>query len=171
MREYVGCRVERRGRNKLIMFQDDLINKIGKVFGEKVENMQEYGILAGSGEHIKRQDQEEPTSDRDEQTTYGRGVRLLLYLVKFSRTDISNAVRELSKVMMDDRRSITGYCTYLKRCLISWKSRGQNHVTLSSIEAKYVVVEVCTDIRFDKMVMEFLGLKMEMPITIHCDDV
>ena len=30
---------------------------------------------------------------------YRRGVGLLLYLIKFSRPDISNAVRELSKVM------------------------------------------------------------------------
>ena len=37
--------------------------------------------------------------ERSEQTTYRRGVGLLLYLVKFSRPDISNAVRELSNVM------------------------------------------------------------------------
>ena len=37
MREYVGCKVERRGRNNLIMFQDDLINKIEKIFGDKVK--------------------------------------------------------------------------------------------------------------------------------------
>ena len=30
MKEYVGCKVERRGRDNLIMFQDDLINKIEK---------------------------------------------------------------------------------------------------------------------------------------------
>ena len=134
---------------------------------------------------------------RDDQTTYRREVGLLLYLIKLWRPDISNAVRELSKVMdgatlgnmksmlrtikyvldtrnrvlsydtseqegskwvlksfsdsdwagsKDDRRSITGYCIYLNGCLISWKSRGQKHVTLSSTEAEYVAVsEVCTD--------------------------
>ena len=41
MKEYVGCKVERRGRDNLIMFQDDLINKIEKIFGDKVKNMQE----------------------------------------------------------------------------------------------------------------------------------
>ena len=59
----------------------------------------------------------------------------------------------------DDRRSITGYCIYLNGCLISWKSRGQKHVTLSSTEAEYVAVsEACTDIMFIKMIMEFLEL-------------
>ena len=59
----------------------------------------------------------------------------------------------------DDRRSITGYCIYLNGCLVSWKSRGQKHVTLSSTEAEYVAVsEVCTDIMFIRVVMEFLEL-------------
>ena len=72
----------------------------------------------------------------------------------------------------DDRRSITGNCIYLNRCLVSWKSRGQKHVTLLSTEAEYVAVsEVCTDIMFVKMIMEFLGLELERPVTIHCDNV
>ena len=99
MKEYVGCKVEMRGRDNLIMFQDDLINKIEKIFGDKVKSIQEYGMPAGSGEHIKRPDKGEPTLGRDDQTTYRRGVGLLLYLIKFSRQVISNTVRELSKVM------------------------------------------------------------------------
>ena len=99
MREYVGCKVERRDRDNLIIFQDDLVNKIEKIFGEKVKNMHEYGMPAGSREHIKRPDEGEPILERSEQTVYRRGVGLLLYLVKFSRLDISNAVREFSKVM------------------------------------------------------------------------
>ena len=31
--------------------------------------------------------------------------------------------------------------------------------------------EVCTDIMFVKMIMEFLGLELERPVTIHCDNV
>ena len=37
MKKYVGCKVERRDRDNLIMFQDDLINKIEKIFGDKVK--------------------------------------------------------------------------------------------------------------------------------------
>ena len=45
-------------------------------------------------------------------------------------------------------------------------------MTRLSTEAEYVVVsEVCTDIMFVKMVMEFIGLELERPITIHCDNV
>ena len=132
------------------------------------------------GEIILRPDEGEPTLGRDDQTTYRRGVGLLLYLIKFSRPDISNTVRELSKVMdgatlgnmksmlrtikyvldtrnrvlsyntseqegskwvlksfsdsdwegsKDNIRSIMGYCIYLNGCLVSWKSRGQKHIT------------------------------------------
>ena len=59
----------------------------------------------------------------------------------------------------DDRRSITGYCIYLNGCLVSWKSRRQKYVTLSSTEAEYMAVsEVCLDIICIKMVMEFQHL-------------
>ena len=223
MKEYVGCKVRRTGKRSLIMYQDDLINKIEKNFGEHTRKMQEYEMPAGSGEHIKRPDEDEPKIGPEEQRKYRSGVGMLLYLVKFSRPDISNAVRELSKVMdgatpahmksmlrtikfvmdtrqrvlsfdlreqegnqwtlkafsdsdwagsKDDRRSITGYCIYLNGCLISWKSRGQKHVTLSSTEEEYVAVsEVCTDIMFIKMILEFLNLKIERPVRVHCDNV
>ena len=90
MKEYDGCKVERRGRDNLIMFQDDLINKIEMILGDKVKNIKEYGMPAGSGEYIKRPDEGEPTLGKDDQTTYRRGVGLLLYLIKFSRPDISD---------------------------------------------------------------------------------
>ena len=150
---------------------------------------------------------------------------MLLYLVKFSRPDISNSVRELSKAMdrstdahykvllrvlkyvvrtedlgliydsgilvnfdgtwqivafcdsdfagdKDNRISVTGFCIYIGKCLISWKSRGQKSVTLSSTEAEYVAVsEVCMEIMFIRQVLEFLGVKVNYPITVNCDNV
>ena len=200
MKENIGCKVKKIGKKSLSMYQNDLITKIEKNFGESIGKMQKYGMPAGSGEHIKRQDEDEPNIDKENQKKYRSGVGMLLYLVKFPRPDISNAVRELSKVMdgatlahmkcmlrtikfvmdtrqgvlnfdlreqegkqwtleafsdsdwagsKDDRRSIAGYCIYLNGCLISWKSRGQKHVTLSSTEAEYVaVLEKCIDIMF-----------------------
>ena len=60
MKEQIGCKVKKTGMNSPIMYQDDLINKIEKNFGELIKNMQEYAMPAGSGEHIKRLDENVP---------------------------------------------------------------------------------------------------------------
>ena len=45
-------------------------------------------------------------------------------------------------------------------------------MTLSSTEAEYIAVsEVCTEIIFVKQILEFLGIKIDYPITICCDNV
>ena len=54
---------------------------------------------AGTGEYIKRPEEDEILIEKAEQSLFRSGVGLLLYLVKFSRPDLSNTVRELSKVM------------------------------------------------------------------------
>ena len=55
---------------------------------------------------------------------------------------------------------------------VSWKSRAQRNVTLSSMEAKYAaILEVCTKILFIKQILEFLGEEVEFPIFVHVDDV
>ena len=54
---------------------------------------------AGSSEHIKRPDENEPKISREDQRKYRSDLGMLLYLVKFLRPDISNEVRELSKFM------------------------------------------------------------------------
>ena len=72
----------------------------------------------------------------------------------------------------DNRLSVMGYCIYINGCLISWKSRAQKCQTLSSTEAEYVALsEICCEILFVKMILEFLGEKLEHPINVYCDNV
>ena len=45
-------------------------------------------------------------------------------------------------------------------------------MTLSSTEAEYVAVsDVCTEIMFIRMILEFLGVRVRMPIIVHCDNI
>jgi len=154
---------------------------------------------------------------------YRSGVGMLLYLVTFSRPDLSNCVRELSKVMRDATKihfksllhtiklvldtsswglkyelnesstwkwelkvfcdsefvgdkekhiSITVFCIFYNDCLVSWKSRGQKSVSLSSTEAEYVTMsEVCMEVIFIENILVFLEIKLDYPILIQCDYV
>ena len=57
-------------------------------------------------------------------------------------------------------------------CPISWKSKGQKSVTLSSTEAEYVAIsELSTEILFIKSLLEFLGLKVPFPIEVNVDNI
>ena len=228
MEEYVGCTVIRDSTGKLIMQQPHLLRKIDREFNEELAAVRSYATPAGTGESIIRIKDDEKDMiglESKKQTRYRSGVGMLLYLVKFSRPEIANSVRELTKAMdkateshyksllrvlkyvmstqdlglvydsgtlinfngvwkivaycdsdyagdPDTRISVTGYGIYIGTCLASWKSRGQKSVTLSSTEAEYVAVsEVCTEIIFIKQVLEFLGITIDFPITVNCDNV
>ena len=152
---------------------------------------------------------------------------MLLYLLKYSRPDLSNPIREVAKVMdgvmqghqkclsrmikfvletrnkalkiepsdwdFTDReiiwilqaysdsdwvkdtktqRSVTGYIIYLNGCAVVWKSRLQQNVTLSSLEAEYCTgSEMVQGILYVKMILEFLGVKVKLPIIVHIDNL
>ena len=82
-KEYIGCKVKKTWKRSQIMYQDDLINKIEKNFGELTGNMQEYGLPAWSGKHITRPDEDEPKISSEDQRKYRSVMGMLLYLVKF----------------------------------------------------------------------------------------
>ena len=222
--EYVGCTVVRdQNKKKIWMWQPDLITKLEKVFHDKINTLQVYKTPAAPGEIIMRPQDESEKVDAATHSLFRSGVGMLLYLVKFSRPEISNAVRELAKVndgptkahmkslyqlikyVVDTRhhglvmeptdtnnntwemrafcdsdyagdkagrKSISGFVIYIQGCLISWKSRSQKSVTLSSTEAEYVAIsEMCAEIMFLKQVLEFLKIKVVLPIIVRVDNV
>jgi hypothetical protein len=72
----------------------------------------------------------------------------------------------------ETRISVTGFVIYVMGALILWRSRGQKSVTLLSSEAEYVALsEVCAEIMFIKQVLEFLKVKVELPIVVNVDNV
>ena len=146
----------------------------------------------------------------------------MLYLLKHSRPDLSNSVRELSKVMDGANNS---HMKMLKRVIkfvidtqnrklilkpnkdvTKWEVKGysdsdfagdtdgpkkyqwicylfpampsfleeqsQKSVSLSLTEAEYMAVsEVATEILFIKSMLEFLGVKVDLPIEVNVDNV
>ena len=188
-----------------------------------MKHSQKYKTAMGSGQVILRPRDEDGLLDNNTQTEYRSGVGMLLYLLKHSRPDLSNSVRELSKVMdgateghmkamyrvvkyvldtkewrfkmntsydykegwrveaysdsdyagdRDTRRSVSGYIITINGCVVSWRSRGQKSVTLSSSEAEFVAAsEAVTEMKYIKQVLEGIGEKIDLPMKLKMDNV
>jgi hypothetical protein len=147
-----------------------------------------------------------------------------LHLVKHSRPDIANSVRELAKCMdgaspaaykemkrllkfvidtksyglklnpFKDRgqqkwiltvysdsdwagdkathKSVSGYSVFLMGAVVLWKSKIQKPVALSSSEAEYYALsEAAREIKFVVQTLQHIGVMVELPVTIYCDNV
>ena len=68
-------------------------------FGDMVKNRRTYKTPGTPSLSLVRETDESQCVSAEKQTLYRSGVGMLLYLVKHSRPDIANCVRELSKVL------------------------------------------------------------------------
>lgn len=96
--DFIGCSIKRE-ENKILLSQPDLIKKMIEKFKDKIKDMKEYETPAPASSHVVRCTEEEDGLTEDEQKDFRSGVGSLLYLLKHSRPELSNSVRELSKVM------------------------------------------------------------------------
>jgi hypothetical protein len=100
LNEYVGCMVIKDKQKKCAyLIQPDLIEKLEKAFKNDIAHLRKYKMPAPTGEIITRPETEEELINQEDQKKFRSGVGSLLFLIKYSRPDISNAVRGLSKVM------------------------------------------------------------------------
>jgi hypothetical protein len=225
MTDYLSCEILfSRDRKKCWIGQPHLIRKLEKKFGEMVTTLQKFRTPGIPSCGIVR-----PTDDKfkvslEDQTLYQSRVGMLLYLVKHSRPDIANVVRELSKVMdgatmaamkemkrvikfvmdtkhlglkiepkapdsdkmwdlviycdsdwagdKDTRNSVAGFIVYLMGAPISWKSKAQRGVTLSSSEAEFVALsEAAKETKFVVQVLISMGIPVRLPVICWVDNI
>ena len=95
--EYVGCTVVEQGQYVLFK-QPHLIKRLEKNFHSKVPT-RSYDTPFAPGTGVNRSESQSELLSTEDQKIYRSGVGMLLYLVKYSRPDIANSVRELAKVM------------------------------------------------------------------------
>jgi hypothetical protein len=221
--DYLSCEITfSRDKSKGWIHQPHLIKKIEKKFGPLVKNFQRYKTPGTPGGSILRNT--DMKIGPEEQKIYRSGVGMLLYLVKHSRPDIANAVRELSKALdgtspaaykelmrvlkyvldtknlslkmhpekqdenmqwsivaysdsdfagdSETRISIAGFILYLMGVPISWKSKGQKGVTLSSSEAEFVALsEAAKEVKFVYQILQSMGVRVVLPIVIRVDNI
>jgi hypothetical protein len=219
LHDYIGCTFVDLPDGSKKLIQPDLIKKLESTFGDDVADMKEVYTPMGPGVTIERPSEDDVKLDSTEQRKFRSGVGMLLYLIKHSRPDLNNAVRELSKVMdgateihlkelhrvikyvldtrkrgvhikpnsdsgviafvdsdfagdKGNRRSITGYLIYLFDVPVAWKSKQQGGVTLSSSEAEYYAIsEVAMELKFLKMILEFLDIELNGQMTVYVDNI
>ena len=70
-----------------------------------------------------------------------------------------------------DRRSTTGYCTFIGGNLVTWKSKKQTVVARSSAEAEYrAMAHTTCEVVWLRSFLEELGFRVQLPIPMHCDN-
>jgi Reverse transcriptase (RNA-dependent DNA polymerase) len=70
-----------------------------------------------------------------------------------------------------DRKSTTGFCTFVGGNLVTWKSKKQNVVARSSAEAEYrAMASTASELTWIKQVLADLNIKVEEPMKMFCDN-
>ncbi|CAL8160383.1 unnamed protein product [Prunus armeniaca] len=118
---------------------------------------------------------QEPTNKEQYQRLVGRYLKLApgkglmfsknkdLEVVGYTDVDWAGSIT--------DRRSTSGYFTFVGGNLVTWWSKKQNVVSRSSVEAEYrgIAHGVCELLWIRRLLTE-LGFKQEKPIELHCDN-
>ena len=221
LKDYLGCEIHfSEDKKSAWLGQPHLIKNLKRRFGHMVDgkNLKTPGTPG-----FKVFCVEDIKLGVKDQKIYCSGVGMMLYLVKHSRPDLANPVRELSKVMdgatnfhlkellriinhtlnnetlslrmrpgsqygimwilkglcdsdwgqdKETRKSITGFIIYLNEVAISWRSKAQGAVALSSTEAEYYALsEAVAEIKFIAQLLKFLDIEIEFPIIVHIDNI
>ena len=99
LEHFVGCHMtENYKKDTLWIHQPKLLKHLEEDFSKYITTNKVFMTPASPRTTILRPQEGDNKISPAEQTIFRSGVGMLLYLVKHSRPDISNAVRELSKV-------------------------------------------------------------------------
>jgi hypothetical protein len=86
-----------------------------------------------------------------------------LSLIAYTAADWSGCI--------DDQRSTSGAALYLVECLVSWLSKKQSSVSLSTVEAEYIAAPTCcTQVLWMKQTLTYIQVEYDEPIPIYCNN-
>jgi Reverse transcriptase (RNA-dependent DNA polymerase)/gag-polypeptide of LTR copia-type len=98
--DYLSCEIRfNQERTKAWIGQPHMVKKLEKTFGDEVKGLQRYKTPGTPGQGLIRAKTDDDKIPVEQQSRYRTGVGMLLYLIKHSRPDICNAVRELTKCL------------------------------------------------------------------------
>ena len=98
--DYLSCEIKfSDDKTKAWIGQPHMIKKIETTFGNEVSSLQQFRTPGTPGQGLIKAQTDDDKVSTEQQSRYRTGVGMLLYLIKHSRPDISNAVRELTKCL------------------------------------------------------------------------
>jgi len=72
---------------------------------------------------------------------------------------------------IDSRQSVTGYCIFIGSSLVSWKTKKQNTVSISSSEAEYRALASTTcELQWLIYLLSDLGISCSKQLVLSCDN-
>jgi hypothetical protein len=72
---------------------------------------------------------------------------------------------------VDDSKSTSGGAFFLGESLVTWISKKQSSISLSTTEAEYIAAaECCTQVEWMKQTLQDIKIVFEEPTTIYCDN-
>jgi hypothetical protein len=72
---------------------------------------------------------------------------------------------------IDDRKSTSGGALFLRGRLVSWLSKNQDSVSLSTTKLEYVATTInCTQVIWMKQMLKYIVLTFDEPILVQCDN-
>jgi hypothetical protein len=158
LNEYIGCTFQTMPDGKMKIIQPEMIRKLELTFGEAVSEIRDSNTPMSAGTSVMipsdADDKLDPTAQRECRS----GVGMLLYMVKHSRPDLSNAVRELSKVMDAATKNHKTMLLRLIKFVIQTKDRG---IRIKPQTEDEVIAFVDSDFALCEFVISSSGLSHE----------
>ena len=100
LHDYLGCIINFDANNETgTIHQPYTLQKLETKFKKLVDNIRKTELPSAPGSVLKRPTELDIKVNKELQNNYRSGVGMLLYLTKYTRPDISNLVREHSKMM------------------------------------------------------------------------
>jgi hypothetical protein len=100
MDDYLSCQVlMNKDKTKAWVGQPHMVKKIINTFEDEVKGLQIYKTPGTPNKGLILAKEDEDRIDEARHSRYRTGTGMLLYCIKHSRPEISNAVRELSKCL------------------------------------------------------------------------
>ncbi|RVW42558.1 Retrovirus-related Pol polyprotein from transposon TNT 1-94 [Vitis vinifera] len=185
-KKILGIRIERNGTSKkLYMSLEQYIEKVLEIFNMSKAKVVSFPLASHfklSSRHNSYTDKEKEDMRRvsyaSAEDYIGRQIKWIMrYLQCTSKLKLTFGSRKLVFVGytnsdmaedVDNRRSTSGYLMTFSRSAVSWQSRLQKCVALSTTDVKYIAAaETCIELLWMKRFVHKLGFKQQRYVVYY----